>query len=178
MIPVAIVIGFALTRLLNSWANIANSWSTIEKPGLFLTYTIFMMFGILSHFVGDWSFREVELGFGRLALIILPTLLMILSVSIMVPEPSDLPKNLEEQYFQCVRKSSALLVFGIVLSLIPDHFPGVVNAPPIWMVGLVIAPLSVLALSTHKLVHIGSLVFMGVMMLLQLSGISEFGQMQ
>ena len=178
MIPIAIVIGFALSRLLNSWASIANSWSTFEKPGLFLSFTFFLMIGILGHFVGDWSLREVELGYGRLILIIMPTLLMILSISIMVPEPAGLPHNLEEHYFRRIRMSLGLMVFAILLSLVPDQLPGVVNAPPIWMVGLIIAPMTVLALSTHKFVHIGGLIFLGLMMLLQLSGVSEFGQMQ
>jgi hypothetical protein len=177
MIPVAIVIGFALTRLLNCWASITKGWSTFRKPGLFLTFTLFLMFGILSHFVGDWSFRDVEFGFGRLVLIIMPTLLMILSISIMVPEPTDLPDNLEKHYFGCIRKSLGLMVLAILLSLIPDRFPGVANPPPIWMVGLVIGPMIVLVLSTQKAVHIGGLIFMGLVMLLQVSGLSEFGQM-
>ena len=170
MIPIAIVIGFALTRLLNCWAHIVNCWSSFEKPGLFLSFTLFLMIGILSHFVGDWSFREIELGFGRLILIILPTLLMILSVAIMVPEPADLPANLEDHYFNRIRKTLGLMIFAILLSIIPDHFPGVTNPPPYWMVSLVLAPMIVLFFLKQKRVHIGALGFICFMTVLQLSG--------
>ena len=178
MIPVAIVIGFALTRLLNDWAYIIAHWSSFDKPGLFLSLTLFFMIGTLSHFVGDWPFREIEMGFGRLFLIILPTLVMILAIAVMVPEPAELPLNLEAHYFERIRLASGLMVLGILLSVLPDHFPGVVGAPPLWMVCLFLAPLIVLAFFRHKPVHIVAQGFIFIMTALQLSGITDFGQIQ
>lgn len=32
LIPIAIIIGFAITRVLVAWASVIRNWSTIRKP--------------------------------------------------------------------------------------------------------------------------------------------------
>ena len=80
LVPVAIIIGFALTQILIGWGKVVRQWSMLQNPGLFLSFTGFTMAGILSHFVGDWAYRDIELHYGRLVLIILPTLAMVLAI--------------------------------------------------------------------------------------------------
>ena len=61
LIPVAIIVGFALTRILSRWGQVVRQWSSLQIPWLFLSFTVIAMAGMLSHFVGDWAYRERSL---------------------------------------------------------------------------------------------------------------------
>lgn len=91
LIPVAIIIGFALTQILLCWGRIVREWSRIQRPAFFLSFTVFAMAGVISHFVGDWAYRDIELHYGQLVLIILPTLSMVLATSVILPSDAEFP---------------------------------------------------------------------------------------
>jgi hypothetical protein len=177
LIPVAIIVGFALTRILTCWGQIVRTWSNLHTPWLFLSYTVIAMAGVLSHFVGDWAYRDIDLHFGQLVLIVLPTLVMVLSISVMLPGETEFPSDLTKHYFVYVRKSSCLMGTGVLLSVIPDLFPGAVNVPEPWMVALVVAPLGLMAALRQQIVHIFAHVIMWVMLLAQMSSLTNFGTM-
>ena len=178
LIPVAIIVGFALTRILSCWGQVVRQWSELEKPWLFLSFTVIAMAGMLSHFVGDWAYRDVELHFGQLVLIILPTLAMVLAVSVILPSGDDLPLDLDEYYFSYATKAASLFVIGVLLSVIPDLFPGAVNVPELWMVGAVVVPLVCIATFRRPVIHLVSHGVMWVIMLVQMSSLTSFGSIQ
>jgi hypothetical protein len=178
LVPVAIIIGFALTQILIGWGKVVRQWSMLQNPGLFLSFTGFAMAGILSHFVGDWAYRDVELHYGRLVLIILPTLAMVLAISVILPNDAEFPTNLREHYFSYARKSSGLFGIGILLSIIPDLLPGAANIPEAWMVGMILLPLGCMAAMRQTVVHVLSHVVVWTMLLLQMSSLTSFGSIQ
>ena len=178
LIPVAIIIGFALTQILTCWGQVVREWASLQNPGLFLSFTVFAMAGILSHFVGDWAFRDVGLSYGQLVLIILPTLSMILSISVILPSDGEFPSDLREHYFTYVRRSSGLMGLGVLLSVVPDLLPGAANTPETWMVGAVLVPLGCMAAVRRKVVHVLSHVALWAMMLLQMSSLTSFGSIR
>ena len=178
LIPVAIIIGFALTRILTCWGQVVRRWSELQNLGLFLSFTVFAMAGILSHFVGDWAYREIDLHFGLLVLIILPTLSMVLAISVILPSDGEFPSDLREHYFTYARKSSGLFGIGVLLSIVPDLDPGAVNTPEPWMVGAVLIPLGCMAALRRKVVHVLAHLALWAMMLLQMSSLTSFGSIQ
>ena len=178
MIPVAIVIGFAITRLLNNWAQIFVTWDQIKNPFLYLSFSSLLLFGILSHFVGDWPYRNIELNLGRLSLIILPALVMILGIASMVPQSTEFSQDLEKHYFERIRLSATLMGTGILLGVVPDMFPGVTDAQPVWMVLLFVAPMLLMAMVGHRLLHMAVHLFIWALLIIQLIGLTGFGRIQ
>jgi hypothetical protein len=178
LIPIAIVVGFAITRILSAWGTVVRQWSSLKSPWLFLSFTGFAMGGMVSHFVGDWAYRDIELHLGRLILIVLPTLPMVIAVSVIVPNENDWPADLREHYFGNVGKAAALFGIGVVLSVLPDLLPGASGIPEVWMVAVFLAPLVFMVVTTHPVVHRVAHVVCWLMLLLQMSGLTSFGAIE
>lgn len=178
LIPVAIIIGVALTQILGCWARVIRHWPRLQNPGLFLSFTVIAMAGILSHFVGDWAYRNIEMHFGQLVLIILPTLAMVLAISVILPADDEIPSDLGGHYFTFVGKASGLFLVGIALSVVPDLLPGAVNTPEPWMVGAVMVPFVCITVLRHAVVHLLAHAGLWVVMLLQMSSLTSFGSIQ
>ena len=175
LIPVAIIVGFALSQILIAWGHIVRQWSALQRPGLFLSFTGMALVGVLSHFVGDWSFRTVDLHFGTLMLIILPTLALVLAMSVILPANDDFPADLEAHYFKHVRKSAMLFASGITLGVLPDYLPGAQSVPEMWMVLTALVPIIAMAATQQRLVHIASQAVLWGLMLMQMSSLTDFG---
>ena len=175
LVPVAIIIGFALTKILNAWGHVVRRWSTLHKPWMLLSFSGFAMVGILSHFVGDWAYRDIELNLGRLVLIILPTLLMVMAISVILPTDDDWPSDLLEHYFCYSRQAAGLFCIAIALSIVPDLLPGASGVPELWMIASFVFPLVLMAVTRNHSVHVVCHVVLWAMALLQMSSLTGFG---
>ncbi len=178
LIPIAIVIGFAVTKILNAWGHVVRHWSSFDKPWMFLSFTGFAMGGMLTHFVGDWAYRDIELHLGRLVLIMLPTLVMVMAISVVVPADSEWPEDLRDHYYRYARKAAGLFGFGIFLSVAPDLLPGASGVPEPWMIGAYLLPLGLMGATLHPAVHIVGHILVWAMLVLQMSSLTTFGTIQ
>ena len=131
-----------------------------------------------SHFVGDWAYRDIDLSFGRLTLIILPTLALVMAIALILPHEPKFPLNLREHYFEYAPKASRLFGIGILLSVIPDLLPGVESQPQPWIIVAFIVPIGLMAFLRNAVVHGLSQAVLWMMLLLQMLGLTSFGDVQ
>ena len=115
---------------------------------------------------------------GRLVLIILPTLVMVMAISVILPSDGVWPSNLREHYFRYARKASGLFGAGIVLSVVPDLLPGASGIPEPWMIWSFLIPLGLMTATQHAAAHIVGHIVVWTMLLLQMSSLTSFGFIQ
>ena len=153
MIPVAILIGFALNRLIVCWAHIFLHWQNYEDRWLFLSYSAIALVAMLSHFSSFWVYREIDFSLANMLLIVSPTLLLVLAITILVLSDEKLPANLGSYYFERNPKVSGLLAAGVLVGILPDQLPGVLTGPSLGMYLLFAATFAVMAVTSHRIVH-------------------------
>ncbi len=154
LIPIAIIIGFAITQLLSLWASLIRNWQTTSHPGFYLSISLWLLAALLVHFTGLWGYREVPFGsFGALLLVIAPTLFFMLSVSVLTPTNNELSGNLSDSYFARCRSVLILAALASALSGVPDLLPGVLSAPDPWLLLIYVVPLAVLAFTSNRAIH-------------------------
>ena len=155
LIPIAIIIGFAITRVLAVWASVIRNWPTIQQPWLYLSLSMLLLVTLRVHFTGLWGYRDVEFGsLNRLLLVISPTLFFMLAISLLAPANQEIDGDLEATYFRRVRPTFALAAIAAASSALPDLLPGVVSPPTPWELLYFIVPLAVMASFLYRAVHI------------------------
>ena len=117
LIPIAIVIGFAITQLLSLWASLIRNWQSISQPAFYVSISLWLLVALLVHFTGLWAYREVSFGsVGTLLLVISPTLFFMLSISVLVPIGGQLAGNRSDYYFERSRSFLGLAAWASALS--------------------------------------------------------------
>ena len=156
LIPVAIVIGFALSSILNCLALVIQNWKQHKQHALFVSFMLMVMLALVSHFAADWVFREMVHTHTRLLLVVVPTFVLVLAASLMFPQNGQLISNLDEHYFENISKASVFFSIGIILAAIPDTFEEVLNPLPYWQSALFICLFILMAITKNKAAHVAT----------------------
>ncbi len=165
LIPIAIVIGFAITQLLSLWASLIRNWQAVSQPAFYVSISLWLLVALLVHFTGLWAYREVSFGsFGTLLLVISPTLFFMLSISVLVPDGGQLAGNLSDYYFERSRSVLGLAALAAALSGVPDFLPGVISSPGPWLLVWII-PLASLAFTNNRAAHSAGHVFIWIVVI-------------
>ena len=160
LIPIGILIGFAINVLLTSWASLFRSWQSVSGSGFYISLSLWMLTSVLGHFSGYWEYRDHALDFPQQMLLISPTLLFMLAISVMAPRKQDLVKDYRAYYFGYSRIFFGLASAAMLLTTIPDLTFGVMSVSTLWMTLLGATPAIVLAITTRPVIHIAGHVYL------------------
>lgn len=162
LVPIGIVLGYGVTKVLGSWAHVIRIWHGLERPPwLFLSSTGLSLLFMYANFSGLWAYRSVEYEVAQgifnvlyLLVITLPILLFMLSVSVLVPPNLDEISNLEAHYVESALPFYLILASGVGASLLPDLLPGVKFAPSPLVIFIIIAVFLSLAWIKNRGIHL------------------------
>ena len=135
LIPIGIVLGYGVTKIIGTWAYTIQAWDQQERPPvLYLSSTGLSLFFMYWNFSGLWGYQSVEFEAAQgafnvtyLFVITLPILLFMLSVSTLIPHDLGAVNDLDAHYFSSARAFHLAFALGIVASFLPDFLPGVVS---------------------------------------------------
>lgn len=133
LVPIGIVLGYGVTRVLASWAHIIRLRNQHARaPVLFISATALSTYLMYANFAGLWAYRSVdfEVSVGifsitHLVIVTLPMLLFMLAVSVVAPPNIDDIRDLENHYFESARAFYIVLCGAMLASFLPDILLGI-----------------------------------------------------
>ena len=139
LIPIGIVLGYGVTKVLGSWAHLVRIRRRLERPPiLFFSATALSLFYMYANFSGLWAYSNVDFQYAAgtfntsfLLLITLPMLLFMLAISVMVPSDIDDIQDLEGHYDGSTGPFYVIFCAAIASSALPDLLPGVRMSVPL-----------------------------------------------
>ena len=61
LVPIGIVLGYGVTKVLGSWAHIIRIWHRLDRfPLLFVSSTALLMLFMYANFAGLWGYQSVD----------------------------------------------------------------------------------------------------------------------
>lgn len=128
LIPTGIVLGYGVTKVLGSWAQVIHVWSRLERlPLLFLSSTALSLYLMYLNFSGLWAYRSVEFELAMgifnvmyLLAITLPILLLMLAVSVVVPPDMAEITDLETHFLESALAFSLIMAAVIPAAILAD----------------------------------------------------------
>ena len=123
---VSLLVGIALSKLIESWGRIVQQKRSIKSSILFLLISSWLFSFFVAHWLGLWQYRELEVNSVLISYIIfLPSLLGALATYILTPVISE-NLDIEKFYFSMAPRSHLIIgIFvisaGLTDLMIPEH---------------------------------------------------------
>ena len=184
LIPVGIVFGFGISRVLQAWAGVIRMPHRERgNPFLFVSATAMGLVIMYLNFSGLWAYGEVNFSLNSgifnaafLLILTLPMLLFMLAVLVLTHDSIEASTDLNAHYRATSRRFFLIFCLALGASFLPDLLPGVKATPnPIYGL-LVIGLFAVLALvrnaTAHLVMHVIFWACIVFILALSLAGIS------
>jgi hypothetical protein len=123
---VSLLVGIALSKLIESWGRIVQQKKTIKSSILFLLISSWLFSFFVAHWLGLWQYRDIEIKSVLTNYILfLPSLIGALSTYILTPVISE-NLDVEKFYFSMAPRSHLIMgVFvisaGLTDLMIPEY---------------------------------------------------------
>ncbi|MEE4145133.1 MAG: hypothetical protein V2I26_10080, partial [Halieaceae bacterium] len=161
LVPIGIVLGYGVTKIMVAWADVIHSWPHIRRPPLiYLSSTAMCLYFMYMNFAGLWAYKGVDFVLDNgifnvvyLFAITLPMLIFMLAVSVLVPVATRQTLQFDAHYFQSSPSFYLILALGVCTTVLPDLLPGVEFAPsPTWPL-IIAATFVCLAFVRNRFAH-------------------------
>ncbi|HSG88651.1 MAG TPA: hypothetical protein VLA56_05525 [Pseudomonadales bacterium] len=156
LIPFGLVVAFAVSELMSSWARILRDRASWTNPGLYLSFSIWLVLNLFGHFAGLWSYRDLAFSTGTAILTLMPAFLFALAMTLFALDPRSEDRDLAAAYERVIRPVALLVAAGLFLSTATDLLPGVAETPPFVVMGAQLLLMLILAFASSRRVHVGA----------------------
>jgi hypothetical protein len=162
LIPIGIVLGYGVTKVLGSWAHVIHIWNRLERlPVLFLSSTALSLCFMYMNFSGLWAYRSVEFEVTQgifnvvyLFAITLPMLLFMLAVSVLVPPNLSEITDLEAHFLESVLAFNLIFSAAMGAAMLADFLPGIKNTTPPIPALIMITIFVLVGLARSRAIHL------------------------
>lgn len=117
---VSILVGIALSKIIESWGRILQQKRSIKSSILFLLISSWLFTFFVAHWLGLWQYRELEVNSVLISyLIFLPSLLGALATYILTPAISE-NQDIEKFYFSMAPRSHLIIGIFVISTGLTD----------------------------------------------------------
>ncbi len=117
---VSLLVGIALSKIIESWGRIIQQKRSIKSSILFLLISSWLFSFFVAHWLGLWQYRELEVNSIIISYIIFfPSLLGALATYILIPSISE-NLDLEKFYFSMAPRSYLFIGIFVISAGLTD----------------------------------------------------------
>jgi hypothetical protein len=122
---VSIVIAFAMSEILSGWGHMLRMRHRLRPWWPHTLWTVLVLLALMQSWWGTWQYRHVDLeGFDALLLLVAPTLAMVISVFILMPDLSKGEVDLRGHFMENRRWFFVFAALSVVLLAAADAVIG------------------------------------------------------
>ena len=156
MVLVGLVGAIAISVILTYLGHVTRNWECVKNPALFLMLAIWLIFNVIGYISGIWAYRFVDLDVGfSVFVLIAPVIFFTLAVTTLIPSGlTDHEEiDLDAVYFSSSRSVFFFLALHEAAALGADYLPGVIGAPPMLFMIVMVAIFLAAMTTKHKPSH-------------------------